>query len=165
MYYLSQPVENVPYDFYLEFLPQSAGSVLEDLAALGETLERRDGKYSQFTALAIPLCLGDYLGPFRVVGTTTDFFDDLTFGPESNKKYTFARAATSSRSPRTRLLRGGAGGQGGWRTAIRVGDNLPRRTATRRVRATASGSPSWAFSTVRARRMTGPPSSTWKVST
>jgi putative ABC transport system permease protein len=63
-------------------------AALEALTA--QSLELgRDGKYSQFTSLAIPLCLGDYLGRFRVVGTTTDFFDQLTFGPENDRKYEF----------------------------------------------------------------------------
>lgn len=34
----------------------------------------RDGKYQQFTEFLIPLCLGDYLSEFRVIGTTPDLF-------------------------------------------------------------------------------------------
>jgi putative ABC transport system permease protein len=51
----------------------------------------RDGKYAQFTGLAIPVCLGDYFGQFRVVGTTPDMFNELAFGPESNQRYEFAQ--------------------------------------------------------------------------
>lgn len=92
VYYLSQPVENIPYQFYLEFLPQSQRDPqLTNSIRPAEVLELgRDGKYSQFTALAIPLCLGDYLGPFRVVGTTPDFLERLAFGPESDKHYEFS---------------------------------------------------------------------------
>ena len=50
----------------------------------------RAGRFSQFTKTAIPLCLGDYCGRFRVVGTTTDFFDKLTFGEEGDRSYQFA---------------------------------------------------------------------------
>ena len=98
VYYLSQPVENIPYEFFLEFLPQSErDQCLKTSLRSAETLEAgRDGKYSQFTALAIPVCLGDYLGPFRVVGTTTNFFDDLTFGPEGTRNTDSQRAATFS---------------------------------------------------------------------
>ena len=98
VYYLSQPVENVPYEFYLEFLPQSKrDQCLKTSLCSAETLEAgRDGKYSQFTALAIPVCLGDYLGPFRVIGTTTNFFDDLTFGPEGTRNTDSRRAAIFS---------------------------------------------------------------------
>src|SRR5207248_4776882 len=37
----------------------------------------RNGKFGQMTELAIPVCLGDYLGHFRVVGTTPALFNDL----------------------------------------------------------------------------------------
>ncbi|MDA1051301.1 MAG: ABC transporter permease [Planctomycetota bacterium] len=130
VYYLSQPVENIPYEYYLEFtggderkqgLEHSirahvndaqwdaieAASLLETngLAGIGGLLasgslqvadvkdldlERR-GKFGNYTALAIPLCLGDYFGQFRVVGTTPDLFNKLTFGPYDDKTYEFAQ--------------------------------------------------------------------------
>jgi putative ABC transport system permease protein len=120
VYYLSQPIENVNYRFYLEFAGederqaqlrnsyaywervarQNAASVdlvglstagMPGFAALAtaaawqamDVLEEeelganRDGKYSQFTEFLIPLCLGDYLDEFRVVGTSADMFDVL----------------------------------------------------------------------------------------
>jgi putative ABC transport system permease protein len=52
---------------------------------------RRDGKYGQFTALAIPVLLGDYFGHFRVVGTTPEMFGKLFYGPSSDQPYTFAQ--------------------------------------------------------------------------
>src|SRR5687768_12662671 len=117
VYYLSQPVENIPYTYYLEFLKreerdklQAESYAVEAFAALWESCELlhlagsgpaaaleqkviarqalklvpdtrlrshfppvelgRHGKYGQMTDLAIPLCLGDYFGNFRVVGTT-----------------------------------------------------------------------------------------------
>ena len=51
----------------------------------------RDGKYGQMTELAIPLCLGDYYGRFRVVGTTPALFDDLVYDIENNRKFEFAQ--------------------------------------------------------------------------
>ena len=130
VYYLSQPVENIPYDYYLEFTraekrttllqhsirssghnsewdsietsiaagsADGLGGIAAALAADGlraqasKTLElERGGKYGQFTALAIPLCLGDYFRQFRVVGTTPDLFDVLTFGPAADQQYEFA---------------------------------------------------------------------------
>ena len=130
VYYLSSPVENISYDYYLEFcdaafrreqleqsiryqahqierqgietslLAQSAGlggltglfaePLLQEVAHQRLELER-DGKYSQFTALAIPLCLGDYYGRFRVIGTTPDFFNELRFGPANDKQYEFSQ--------------------------------------------------------------------------
>ena len=51
----------------------------------------RHGKYGQMTELAIPLCLGDYYGRFRVVGTTPALFDDLVYDIENNRKFEFAQ--------------------------------------------------------------------------
>src|SRR5262245_59280104 len=51
----------------------------------------RDGKYGLMTDLAIPLCLGDYYGRFRVVGTTPALFDDLVYDIENNRKFEFAQ--------------------------------------------------------------------------
>ncbi len=129
VYYLSSPVENIPYEFYLEFLdkPQrdellkdslrekayeqrwetasAAAAALDGgLSALVadaamESLEQidgqrldlgRDGKYGAMTELAIPVCLGDYYGRFRVVGTTPALFDDLVWDIENERKYEFA---------------------------------------------------------------------------
>ncbi|MBI2480362.1 MAG: ABC transporter permease [Planctomycetia bacterium] len=130
VYYLSQPVENIPYEYYLEFtggderkhaLEQSIraqvhGAEWENIEAAallgtnglagvagllaaeslrvadgGELDLERGGKFGMFTALAIPLCLGDYFGQFRVVGTTPDLFDKLTFGPYDDKTYEFSQ--------------------------------------------------------------------------
>jgi putative ABC transport system permease protein len=137
VYYLSQPVENIPYTYYLEFLKrdererllaQSYG--LQGLSAVRETAELqslagggiggatlgltinaaglplipdmnrsdfppielgRHGKYGLMTQLAIPVCLGDYYGQFRVVGTTPALFDDLVYDIENNRKFEFAQ--------------------------------------------------------------------------
>ncbi len=47
----------------------------------------RDGKFADYTEFIIPLCMGDYYGPFRVIGTTPDMFDVL---PEYGKKFEFS---------------------------------------------------------------------------
>ncbi len=78
VFYLSKPIENIPYDFYQEFLPAS---------------ERNNGKRGEFkpvTKFAIPLCLGDYYQGFRVVGTTPEMFEDFVYDPEKNRKYEFS---------------------------------------------------------------------------
>lgn len=149
-FYLSQPIENIPYDYYLEFkssadrdqeyathsIQQSAyeaswnatatSSLLtatpniaglanlltQDVVqqATGETWDSADffvqkpgrpairsleigrpTQYGQLTRFAIPLCLGDYYGPFRVVGTTPDMLRLLKHGPESDQAYTFSQ--------------------------------------------------------------------------
>jgi putative ABC transport system permease protein len=91
VYYLSQPVENVPYDFYLEFFPQDRRAREYQHALEPQPDEAaREGKYSQFTGLAIPVCLGDYLGRFRVVGTTPEMFGVLKYGPAADRSYLFS---------------------------------------------------------------------------
>jgi putative ABC transport system permease protein len=137
VFYLSKPVENIPYTYYLEFLKQpqrdalqqhslavrcrelseaalalaAAGSGLGGLVhqqaagALGlhvapDTRARaffppvelgRNGKYGLMTELAIPVCLGDYFGRFRVVGTTPDLFNELVYDVERQRKFEFAQ--------------------------------------------------------------------------
>jgi putative ABC transport system permease protein len=138
VFYLSKPVENIPYTYYLEFLKRDERDRLQtqsfavecrralaDAAGLGSpgdaglapvVLERsigqmglllapdtrakshfpavetgRDGKYGLMTDLAIPLCLGDFFGRFRVVGTTPALFDNLVYDIENNRKFEFAQ--------------------------------------------------------------------------
>jgi len=67
VYYLSSPVENLPYSYYKEFT---------------------QGKYKRYTALAVPVCLGDVYEDFRVVGTTPDMFDKFDY--DDGKKYAFS---------------------------------------------------------------------------
>jgi putative ABC transport system permease protein len=134
VYYLSQPVENIPYDYYLEFLPAerraaayknslraaaveaqqaalqlaqfhsgsfsaqpgilplglAAGEDALNLATVKALDQARDGKFALYTQLAVPLCLGDYYGQFRCVGTTPAFFEDLRHGENNEEQYTFA---------------------------------------------------------------------------
>ena len=132
VFYLSKPVENIPYEYYLEFVSASerqaglkhtirgevhqaqwdtldtlltmdsnSGAGLASLGSqlAGEFLEargeqlldlQRGGRFDLFTAFAIPVCLGDYFGQFRVVGTTPDMFDKLRHGPASDKSFEFA---------------------------------------------------------------------------
>jgi putative ABC transport system permease protein len=146
VFHLSAPIENVPYDYYLEFLDaerrdaeyrnsiqwqthealRNAGSTLtaslavDGVSKLGAMLAQdavleqyartgshaqfirdanravtpltpgRSGRFGAFTELAIPMCLGDYFGRFRSVGTTVEFFDKLTFGEDGSRAYEFA---------------------------------------------------------------------------
>jgi len=99
VYYLSQPIENVSYDFYMEFLDKAAREA-ELANALRSHGEPRDGEFASKTAIAIPLCLGDYYGRFRVVGTTPDMFEKLKFGPEGDRDYEFAQGRNMRRHSR-----------------------------------------------------------------
>lgn len=91
VYYLSQPIQNLPYTDYMEFSTREERAEMVRRfggpAALGE----QPGKYSRYVAggLAIPLALGDYVDQYRVVGTTPDFFDKLLHGPEVDQPFEF----------------------------------------------------------------------------
>ncbi|MGV3484952.1 MAG: ABC transporter permease [Planctomycetaceae bacterium] len=91
VYYLSQPIENLPFSEYMEFLPQARRAELIRKYGGPQSLGERDGKYSGYVAggFAIPLALGDYFGEFRVVGTTPEFFELLRHGPDSEKPFEF----------------------------------------------------------------------------
>lgn len=137
VFYLSKPIENIPYTYYLEFLKQAERDALQRdsfavrcqelstaalelsggacglpgvvqsqaAAVLGLRLAPdtrakaffppvelgRNGKYGLMTELAIPVCLGDYFGRFRVVGTTPALFDALIYDVERQRKFEFAQ--------------------------------------------------------------------------
>jgi putative ABC transport system permease protein len=92
VFYLSQPVENLPYSYFLEFA--SAAERQAELAKYGGRLAEpeRDGVYALYAkgGMAIPVCLGDYLGDFRVVATTPAFFDQLRYGENVDRPFEFA---------------------------------------------------------------------------
>ena len=78
VFHLSQPIENVPYSFYKEFT--------EYKDAQGKPTR---GKYASAVEVAVPYCLGDSYHEFRVVGTTPDLFNKLSYGtyPDGEPKY------------------------------------------------------------------------------
>ncbi|MCH1496539.1 MAG: ABC transporter permease [Rubripirellula sp.] len=92
VFYLSQPIENLPYTEYMEFLPQSQRAEIVDRFGGDQSLKERGGRYSPYIGdgFVIPLALGDYFGEFRVVGTTPLFFDKLRHGPTLEQKFTFS---------------------------------------------------------------------------
>jgi putative ABC transport system permease protein len=68
VYYLNRPIENIPWDYYQEFLHA------------GERSDQKNGKYADDVDVAIPVCLGDVVGEagqYRVVGTTPELFTKL----------------------------------------------------------------------------------------
>jgi len=102
VFYLSQPIENLPYTEYMEFLPKDERASLVSRFGGDPKLAERDGKYAPYVAggFAIPLALGDYFGEFRVVGTTPEFFSKLKHGPNVDEDFTFSQGrALSEFSP------------------------------------------------------------------
>jgi putative ABC transport system permease protein len=76
VYYVSKPIENIPWSFYEEFLPASGRA------------DGRDGRYAGSVQTAVPICMGDYYRGYRVVGTNAAYFDRLT--PVSGRPFRFA---------------------------------------------------------------------------
>ena len=131
VYYLSTPVENIPYEYYMEFMKREQRdaeravslqqaihderAALLELQSLAAELQGgpapavhdrvqtkalelaqrrqldggRDGRFAQFTKLVIPVCLGDYFGPFRVVATRPLMFEQLKYGERGDRAYSF----------------------------------------------------------------------------
>ncbi|HEX3998364.1 MAG TPA: ABC transporter permease [Pirellulales bacterium] len=79
VYYLSRPIENIPWSYYKEFLPASAHKDRKPGKYAGYVLE--DDPDPNTAGLAIPICLGDFLGDekasFRVVGAPPEMFTKL----------------------------------------------------------------------------------------
>ncbi len=118
VYYLSEPVGIIPYEYFLEF--RDAAERKEFLAT-----EARDGKFAAYTAAAIPVCLGDYFGRFRVVGTTPDMFDQLAFGPEADRQYEFASGRNfQTKSPENGFFEAVLGSTVAREMGIKVGDKI-----------------------------------------
>ncbi len=67
VFYLSQPVGNIPYSFYEELT---------------------EGKFAADVETAIPLCMGHTYQNFRVVGTVSQMFTDLKY--RGDQSYEFA---------------------------------------------------------------------------
>jgi len=93
VYYLSQPIENLPFTEYMEFMPMERRADLVRKYGGAKSLGERNGKYSAYVTggFAVPLALGDYFGEFRVVGTTPEFFDLLRHGPDLELPFEFAQ--------------------------------------------------------------------------
>ncbi len=111
VYYLSQPVENVPYVFYQEFVGAE------------ERSDGQDGKFKPLVEFAIPLCLGDYFQGFRVVGTSPRMFADYVYDKEKGKKYEFQSGRNfKTYSPEYGYFEAVLGAQVARQAQLKVGD-------------------------------------------
>lgn len=79
VYFISRPIENISWNFYQEFLPSA------------DRTDGTDGRFAASTAVAVPICMGDYYRSHRVVGTNAAFFDRLKRG--NGEPYRFAAGA------------------------------------------------------------------------
>jgi len=93
VFFLSQPVENVKYSYYMEYLPGDQRQ--KEYQRIGGDLPEpdRNGLYSFFMkgGFAIPLCMGDYVGSFRCIGTTPDYFNLLKHGDDLDYRFSKGR--------------------------------------------------------------------------
>jgi len=91
VFFLSQPVENIQYSYYMEYMADDGRQ--KEYERIGGVLKdpERNGLYSFLIkgGFAIPLCMGDYIGTFRCIGTTPDYFDLLKHG--NGLDYKFAK--------------------------------------------------------------------------
>lgn len=93
VFFLSKPVENIPYSYYMEYLPGDGRQ--QELARIGGELKEpeRKGLYSFLMkgGFAIPLCMGDYVEQFRCVATIPEYFEWLKHGDANDMEYRFAQ--------------------------------------------------------------------------
>lgn len=101
VYHLSQPVENLPYEYYKEFLND----------------EHHRGRFSSSVDVAVPLCLGDSYEQFRVVGTTPAMFEVW----EPYQKYEFAQGRNFEQE---HFFEGVIGSIVAHSTGLKVGDTF-----------------------------------------
>jgi len=113
VYYLSQPIGNINYDVYQDFL------------SAAERGDGRDGQYRSSVEFAIPVCLGDYFEGFRVIGTTTQLFDEFQYDPDKQRKFEFAQGRNFRfRDPEHGFFEAVLGAQVARATGLQVGDRF-----------------------------------------
>jgi putative ABC transport system permease protein len=75
VYYLSQPIENISYAYYEQLAEGRTGDPMVD----------------NNVELVVPVCMGHSYRGFRVVGTTPEMFDELTYLEEQEYKWAEGR--------------------------------------------------------------------------
>ena len=114
VFHLSQPIENVPYSFYKEFT--------EYKDAEGKPTR---GKYASAVEVAVPYCLGDSYQEFRVVGTTPDLFDKLSYGSYADGKPKFYEFSAGKNFTADDFRGAVIGAVAAKKTGLTVGDRFP----------------------------------------
>jgi putative ABC transport system permease protein len=114
VYYLSKPVENVPFQYYEEFLPAA------------KRADGKDGKFFKYLnpdVPAVPVCLGDYFGEYRVIGTTSDLFN-LVYDRKRNRSYVFADGANFTGKGEKGVFEAILGAKVARKTGLKVGEMI-----------------------------------------
>lgn len=147
VYHLSQPVENLPWTVYQDFLPASN--------RYAKTVDgsRQDGKwvkkYPQLLQDVIPFCLGDNYQGYRVVGTVPEIFE-LPYSAEEDR-YEFADGENFEADE---FFTGVLGSEVARRTDLQVGDTFQ---PTHGIAETSDGKKHDAFEVVGILKPTGTP--------
>ena len=167
VFYLSKPIEVLPYEEYLEFLPGNGRA--EEIERIGGRIAdpQRKGLYSSYMGggFAIPVCLGDYLGPFRVVGTKPEFFEKLRYGEMGDREYKFASGRNfEDYNPEHGYYEAVIGWQVSRQMHLNVGDTFKTTHVTLRGKVMDRSLPSWVCWPRRERPTTELPLSTWRAS-
>jgi putative ABC transport system permease protein len=114
VFHLSEPIENIPWSFYKQFIQykDEQGNLVS-------------GAYASTVEVAVPYCLGDSYQNFRVVGTTPDLFDKLSYGANPDgtlKNYRFAQGQNFDVDDyRAAVIGSVAAAQ----TGLKLGDKFP----------------------------------------
>ncbi|TWU10973.1 ABC transporter permease [Allorhodopirellula heiligendammensis] len=127
VYYLSQPIENLPYTEYMEFFPQEQRAEMVREYGGDPALGERDGVYAGYVAggYVIPLALGDYYGDSRVVGTTPEFFEKLRHGPDVDQPFVFREGrAFETYTPENQYFECVLGSRVAAQSGLQVGDTM-----------------------------------------
>ena len=92
VFYLSSPIEVLPYSYYEEFLTAEQRNQLRQKIEGKANPEEPNGSYSFLIdgGFAIPVCLGDYIDEFRLVASTPQFFELLKYGEAADQSYEFS---------------------------------------------------------------------------
>lgn len=108
VFHVGKPLYPIPWKFYNKFV---------------------DGEFAQYTDVAVPVCLGDSYPTadgqlFRVVGTSPDMFDKLSYGADdqgNEKRYEFSSGRNFKAD---RFFEGVLGSVAANRTGLKVGDRF-----------------------------------------
>lgn len=108
VFHVGKPLYPIPWKYYQKFV---------------------DGEFAQYTDLAVPICLGDSYPTedgqlFRVVGTTPEMFDELSYGADSagnELKYEFSSGRNFRESHFFEAVVGSVAAN---RTGLKVGDRF-----------------------------------------
>ncbi len=101
VYFLSQPLGNIPESYYREFT---------------------EGEFALDVEAAVPICMGHSYGDFRVVGTTTDMFDKLVY--LGDQKYEFAEGRNFAADAHFEAVVGATAAE---KTGLKLGDKFKAR--------------------------------------